>query len=207
MQWASRHCISLLAVHQNGEVVQWAKWMMKSAPRYCHSQRFAFQFLPGCCIVHTCVSHFKKLSFAASSVYKCLKSFIQPFLGWTSIGMQRKCVNIADNCYICGELTFSSQKHAITPIIRKAYHLYFGCQIGTRTRAGPRTYAAILVQRTFESGWAAKGNQCLLPYPWSGESRRIVSVTVTSAWYIPSGKGFGRRKSGPYAIRIYLLCG
>jgi hypothetical protein len=53
-----------------------AKWMMKAAPKYCHSQRFAFQFLPGSCIVHTCVSHFKKLSFAAWSVYKCLKSFI-----------------------------------------------------------------------------------------------------------------------------------
>jgi hypothetical protein len=110
--------------------------MMKSAPRYCHSQRFAFQFLPGSCIVHTCVSHFKKSSFAASSVYKCLKTFIQPFLGRISIRMERKCVNSADNfCYICGEVTFSSQKRAITPIIRKAYHLYFGCQIGDQDKS------------------------------------------------------------------------
>jgi hypothetical protein len=112
-----------------------AKWMMKSAPRYCHSS-FAFHFLPGSCIVHTCVSHFKKSSFEASSVYKCLKRFIQPFLGRTSIRMQRKCVNSADNvCYICGEVTFSSQKRAITSIIRKAYHPYFGCQIGDQDKS------------------------------------------------------------------------
>ena len=50
--------------------------------------------------------------------------------------MQRKCVNSTDNfCYICGEVTFSSQKRAITPIIRKAYHLYFGCQIGDQDKS------------------------------------------------------------------------
>jgi hypothetical protein len=88
------------------------------------------------CTVHTCVSHFKKSSFAASNVYKGLKSFIQPFLGRTSIRMQRKCVNSADNfCYICGEVTFSSQKRAITLIIRKVYHLYFGCQIGDQDKS------------------------------------------------------------------------
>ena len=32
-------------------------------------------------------------------------------------------------------------------------------------------------------------------------------MTVTSARFLPSGKGFRRRKSGPYAIRIcHLLC-
>jgi hypothetical protein len=61
---------------------------------------------------------------------------MQPFLGRTSIRMQQKCVNSADKfCYICGDVTISSQKRAITPIIRKAYHLYFGCQIGDQDKS------------------------------------------------------------------------
>jgi hypothetical protein len=43
----------------------------------------------------------------------------------------------ADNfCYICSEVTFARQRKAITAVVKKAYHLYFGCKIGTSPTAG-----------------------------------------------------------------------
>lgn len=50
--------------------------------------------------------------------------------------MPRKCVNTVDNfCYICGEATFAKQKKSITPQVKKAYHLYFGCRIGDQDKS------------------------------------------------------------------------
>jgi len=50
--------------------------------------------------------------------------------------MPHNCVNSADNfCYICGELTFARQRKAITAIVKKAYHLYFGCKIGDQDKS------------------------------------------------------------------------
>ena len=44
--------------------------------------------------------------------------------------MSRSCVNSADLfCYVCGEVTLASQRRSITPLIKKAYHLYFGCKL------------------------------------------------------------------------------
>lgn len=49
--------------------------------------------------------------------------------------MSRKCVNSPDYfCYVCGEVTFASQKRSITPLIKTAYHLYFGCKIGDQDK-------------------------------------------------------------------------
>jgi hypothetical protein len=49
--------------------------------------------------------------------------------------MSRKCVNSADNfCYVCGQVTLKSQKRTITPMIKKAYSLYFGCGIGDQDK-------------------------------------------------------------------------
>ena len=45
--------------------------------------------------------------------------------------MSRSCVNSVDLfCYVCGEVTLASQRRSITPLIKKAYHLYFGCKLG-----------------------------------------------------------------------------
>jgi hypothetical protein len=74
---------------------------------------------------------------------------------------------------------FSSQKCAITLIIRKVYHLYSAARMATRTRAGPHTYAAMLVWQILEAICIAIGKQCLLPYQWREESRWKVTLTVT----------------------------
>jgi hypothetical protein len=50
--------------------------------------------------------------------------------------MPRNCVNSADNfCYICGEVTFARQRKAVTAIVKKGYHLYFGCKIGDQDKS------------------------------------------------------------------------
>ncbi|GBN91480.1 hypothetical protein AVEN_58158-1 [Araneus ventricosus] len=49
--------------------------------------------------------------------------------------MPRTCVNSVDNfCYICGELAFAAQKKIISAVVKKAYHLYFGCTIGDQDK-------------------------------------------------------------------------
>ncbi|XP_029451745.1 zinc finger protein 544-like isoform X3 [Rhinatrema bivittatum] len=50
--------------------------------------------------------------------------------------MPRTCVNNADNfCYVCGEVTFASQKRSITALVKRAYYLYFGCKIGDQDKS------------------------------------------------------------------------
>jgi len=49
--------------------------------------------------------------------------------------MSRCCVNSADLfCYVCGEVTLASQRPSIAPLIKKAYHLYFGCKLGDQDK-------------------------------------------------------------------------
>ena len=38
-------------------------------------------------------------------------------------------------CYVCGEYTIKSNKKTITPLIKKAYHLYFNCKIGDQDKS------------------------------------------------------------------------
>ena len=50
--------------------------------------------------------------------------------------MPRTCVNNADDfCYVCGNAVFAGKKQKITPLIERAYHLYFGCQIGDQDKS------------------------------------------------------------------------
>ncbi len=44
------------------------------------------------------------------------------------------CLNKADNfCNICDDVAIVSYKRSITTMVRKSYHLYFGCKIGMHT--------------------------------------------------------------------------
>jgi len=45
--------------------------------------------------------------------------------------MSRSCVNSVDLfCYVCAKVTLASQRRSITPLIKKAYHLYFVWKLG-----------------------------------------------------------------------------
>ena len=40
-------------------------------------------------------------------------------------------MNSVDNvCYISREITFASRMHALSPLLKRAYFLYFGCNLG-----------------------------------------------------------------------------
>jgi hypothetical protein len=41
------------------------------------------------------------------------------------------CVKTPDmSCYVLVEFTVIAQRHNLTPIVKKAYELYFGCKVG-----------------------------------------------------------------------------
>jgi len=49
--------------------------------------------------------------------------------------MSRSSVNSADLfCYVFGEVMLESQTRSITPLIKKAYHLFFGCKLGDQDK-------------------------------------------------------------------------
>lgn len=48
---------------------------------------------------------------------------------------RRSCKTSANSfCYVCGELTFKSQRRSITHNVKKAYYLYFGCKVGEQDK-------------------------------------------------------------------------
>ena len=58
--------------------------------------------------------------------------------------MRHNYINNADNfCYICGDVPFARQTNVIIAIVKKTYHLYFGCKIDDQGNPEPRTYAAL----------------------------------------------------------------
>jgi len=87
--------------------------------------------------------------------------------------MPRNCVNSADNvCYICGEVTFTRQRKAITAIMKKAYNLYFGCKIGDQYKSRAphiccRKYATNLSQ-------------------WLNDKRPAMPFALPAVWTEPS---------------------
>jgi len=66
---------------------------------------------------------------------------------------------------VCGEVTLASQRRSITPLIKKAYHLYFGCKLGDQDMKGVlhivcKSWAILL------GGWINhKGMAMLLAFP------------------------------------------
>ncbi|GBM86163.1 hypothetical protein AVEN_48177-1 [Araneus ventricosus] len=50
--------------------------------------------------------------------------------------MSRQCKNKPDLfCYVCGELTLKTQQCGLSPLVRKAYELYFGCRVGNQDKS------------------------------------------------------------------------
>lgn len=69
-------------------------------------------------------------TFLIACTLLCIASF--QFL---SSNMSRKCLNSSDSfCYICGEYTLKSSRATMTPLVKKAYKLYFGCKIGDQDK-------------------------------------------------------------------------
>ena len=87
--------------------------------------------------------------------------------------MPRKCINSADQfCYICGDVTFAYQKRTLSPMIRHAYHLYFGCKVGDQ-----------------DKGWAPHicCNRCAVNLRgWLKRERTSMPFAVPMIWREPT---------------------
>lgn len=77
--------------------------------------------------------------------------------------MPRNCVNSANSfCYVCGELTFKSQKRTFTPLVLKAYELYFGIKVGDQDKLwAPHICCKTCV--TLLTGWL-RGDNRKMPF-------------------------------------------
>jgi len=77
--------------------------------------------------------------------------------------MSQKCINSPDNfCYICGEVTFASRKCSITPAIKKAYFLYFGCKVwGQDKKLAPHMCCTMCSSKL--NVWV-NGKGCFVPF-------------------------------------------
>jgi hypothetical protein len=96
--------------------------------------------------------------------------------------MSRKCVNNPDMFrYVCGELTVKAQRLSIMPLVKKAYKLYFGCNVrdqdkplASHVRCG--TCASKLKKLTTRFAT----NSALCSTDGYGLSKMITSETVIS---------------------------
>ena len=122
--------------------------------------------------------------------------------------MSRCCVNSVDldlSCCACGKVTLASQRRFIAPLIKKAYHLYFGCKLGDQTRSGRRTLCANRLQYVLETGLAVREWRCRLPFQWCGGNPQTTTVTATFAWHLLWQVVWIERRSRELTIQIYPL--
>ena len=90
--------------------------------------------------------------------------------------MSCSCVNSADVlCYMCGEVTLASKTHSITPLIKKAYHLYFGCKLGDQDKKWvPHIVCKSCAKRL--GGWINRKGMVMpfaVPMVWMESSNHI----------------------------------
>ena len=78
-------------------------------------------------------------------------------------------------CYVCGEVTLGSQRHSITHLFKKAYHLYFGCKLDDQDKK----WAPHIVCRSCAirlGGWLNHKGMAMLfavPMVWREPSNHI----------------------------------
>ena len=109
--------------------------------------------------------------------------------------MPRNCINNADNFfYIFGEVTFARQRKAISAIVKKAYHLYFGCEIGDQDKSWA-PHICCITCGTDLSLWLngrRRGMSFALPMVWREPSNH---TTDCNFYMVPRISGrFTRKK-------------
>ena len=87
--------------------------------------------------------------------------------------MPRICVNNPDKfCYICGAVTFASQKRKVTAVVKKAYYLYFGCQVGDQDKSWAPHYCC---------------NTCATNlHQWLSKKRKSMPFAIPMVWREPT---------------------
>src|SRR5215469_12817604 len=82
--------------------------------------------------------------------------------------MHRNCVSHPDNfCYVCGVLTFKSQRRHFTPLIKKCYEQYFGCKVEDQDKIWAPHMCCVTCVR-FLTAWT-KGSRHVFCNPYGLE--------------------------------------
>ena len=83
--------------------------------------------------------------------------------------MPRMCVNTSDAfCYICGDVTFKSQRLSFTPLIKKCYEHYFCCKVGDQDKSWAPHFCCVICARLL-AAWV-KGSRSMpfaIPMVWT----------------------------------------
>ena len=92
----------------------------------------------------------------------------QKYIVYSITNVPRKCVNSSDAfCYMCGKVTFKSQRRSFTSLIKKCYEHYFGRKVGDHDKSWtPHFYCVTCARRLAE--WA-NGSRCMpfaIPMVW-----------------------------------------
>jgi len=91
-------------------------------------------------------------------------------------------------CYICGEVTFASKKCSITPTIKQAYLLYFGCKVGNQNKK----WAPHVCYTTCSSkinAWVNGKGRCMpfgMPMVWRVSRNRSTDCYFCMVHLIPN---------------------
>ena len=89
-----------------------------------------------CCMIGDLIS--QNLSLIAPSIpsavqYQCKSNSFPVCLKSVSLvrNMSLSCQNKSNSfCYVCSEVVLKSQRKSLSELVRKAYELYFGCEVG-----------------------------------------------------------------------------
>ena len=120
--------------------------------------------------------------------------------------MSHSCVSSMDLfCYVCGEETLASQRRSITPLIKKANHLYFGYKLGDQDKK--RAPHIVCKSRAIRlGGWISLKGMAMLfavPLVWRepwNHSRDCYFCLTT-----PVASGMNRKRSRELTIQMYPL--
>jgi len=119
--------------------------------------------------------------------------------------MPRNCVNNPDNfCYICGEVTFSTRKRPLTPMVKNAYECYFGCKVGDQDKKWAPHVCCISCATTLREWLNNKGRSMpfTLPMIW-----REPTDHLTDCYFCivpPRSHGITKKKKRGLSVILIL---
>jgi len=97
---------------------------------------------------------------------------------------------------VCGEVTLVSQRCSITPLIKKAYHLYFGCKLGDQGKKwAPHIVCKSCATRL--GGWINPEGMAMsfaVPVVWRETSNHISDCYLYLTPPVASGTNRKRKK-------------
>ena len=112
--------------------------------------------------------------------------------------MPRQCVNMVNNfCYICGEITFSSQKRSLTPLVRTAHLHYFGMSVGDHDKS----WAPHIFCNATRREWMRKNKRCMafaVPMVWQEPTNHTDDCYFCLNPPIKAGLSMKKRRTGQY---------